>query len=338
MRGLERRDVLLRCLFIFIACIVLYAGLRNYCSCPEAITEQEKELILEEEVKEVQLREALDALDNAEKLQKQEEQFLESRIHELTEERKVTDTYCGVNGMLLVSMKRSGTTFFCSLLSNHPQLASLGVGQEVLDSKHNRYYSTVFNTNITTLEPIPTIILEFIMAKVGVGFVLMGGNQINSQNGQTLLTLAQNYSVIHLVRKNVLRMHISDKLAERISSSHCYAGGDCRNFSGVKFSLPTKGLVKLLEAKSAIQDLNRKYIQERKMKNIEISYEDLSEDPVKIVTKCLDFLQCSHLRPDQYVSNLVKRGASDLRDELDNFDEVRETLKGTRFEQMLFDP
>jgi len=37
------------------------------------------------------------------------------------------------------------------------------------------------------------------------------------QKGQTLLDLAQNRSVIHLVRQNVLRMYLSDLLAERVS-------------------------------------------------------------------------------------------------------------------------
>jgi len=42
------------------------------------------------------------------------------------------------------------------------------------------------------------------------------------------------------------------------------------------------------------------------MKHIEIYYEELSADPVKVITQCLDFLQCSHLKPEQYVTNLVK--------------------------------
>lgn len=33
-----------------------------------------------------------------------------------------------------------------------------------------------------------------------------------------------------------------------------------------------------------------------------------------------------------------QRGASDLREEIENFDELVQTLKGTRFEHMIYDP
>lgn len=327
---------------VLMVLVVAFASVRNYCSCPPGLTEEQRERLLSDEIKEVKLKEALEALEEEEEFQKVEETILEHKIDQLTEEKAhiVTDTYCGVDGMLLVSMKRSGTTFFCSLLSNHPQLKTLGIGQEILDGKHLSYWSTIFNKTFPkdNTVPIPREIFEFIMAKVGVGFVLMGGQQIDSINGQTALDMVRNYSVIHLVRKNVLRMYISDMLAARITSSHCYAGGDCKNFSGVKIKLRTSTLVKTLEAREETQERNRRYIRERNMKHIEISYEDLSADPVKIISECLDFLRCSHLRPEQYVTNLVKRGASDLREEIENFDELVQTLKGTRFEHMIYDP
>jgi len=87
---------------VLVVLIVAFSALRNYCTCPPGLTEEQRERLLSEEVKEVKLREAIEALEEEEQFQQLEENMLDRKIEQLIEEKEhaATDTYCGVDEVI----------------------------------------------------------------------------------------------------------------------------------------------------------------------------------------------------------------------------------------------
>ena len=133
--------------------------------------------------------------------------------------------------------------------------------------------------------------------------------------------------VIILQRKNILRTHLSLKLAEKLNKFH-FREGEKVEVQQISFSMPefvqfTKSIEK------GFSDLRARA---ESLQLIELFYEDLLVDTSKIL-EVLDFLNLSH---ENLQTPLVKPQPKSIEHIVDNFDELHTELRGTKWEEFIY--
>ena len=135
--------------------------------------------------------------------------------------------------------------------------------------------------------------------------------------------------VIHLIRENVLKTHISF-LTAPMHKMHHPRHGD--NIKTVKLNLdPTPLLVELRKRVAKIE-AKRQLVSDFAV--LEISYESFVSNREAEAARIQPFLGMDEITPFQ--TDLVKINPDTLDGVLDNPDEIRNLLAGTEFESMLY--
>jgi len=132
--------------------------------------------------------------------------------------------------------------------------------------------------------------------------------------------------IIHLVRNNLLKRLVSHKIAtiRNLNSSR-------KPLKPIKIYVDPKILIKDFRKRQKRFEKYRRMF--RDIPFLEVSYESMVADQDTESHKVLKFLGVDQLMP--LTTDLVKVNPDSLEELLKNYDEIRETLKSTEFENFL---
>lgn len=222
---------------------------------------------------------------------------------------------------LILTRSRSGSNLLVSFLNSHPNIYVEGeIFAEIACSKYKKRLGHVFGRQPRRIK-----------AK---GFKIF---YYHPNNGPctplwTDLERMPHLRVIHLVRRNMLRTEVSRKIAE---SQGTWTGTSFDKEASQRsktISLNAEALRESFEKTSAwIKDADSRF-HEHQVLNI--SYEELSEDPIGTFQRVTDYLAVGFVPPK---TNLHKQNPESLSHLITNYWELKEQFKGSEWEKYFTD-
>ena len=245
---------------------------------------------------------------------------------------------------VVVGVQRSGTTLVTTLLDSHPDVFCAGElfkmrparGKvDVRDGGYRRYISSAVHLKLVDRVARAHLVrayLDRFFDRPGydaIGFKLMRNHLYRGQFPSAIRYLVREQSsVIHIVRENVLKTHVSRLMAQRTGTFHGTSGRDGgRN----AIEVPTNDLVRKL-SRIAEQNSELRQIFEGSMPYLACTYERLIADQENENDRILGFLG---LRGTRLKTPLVKLTSDNLSNIVTNLDAVQRSLHGTEFEQWI---
>lgn len=244
-----------------------------------------------------------------------------------------------VHKFVIVSMQRSGSGWFETLLNSHPNISSHG---EVFSVKSRRKN---FSAILSTLDTIYNLDWISSAAKNGctraVGFKWMLNQGLMEYNKEASMYFHENgVSIIFLLRQNLLKRLVSilanaydrdAKLLNGTHKAHVHSEKEAEALAAYQPLIDTDFLPAHLQR---VQDITNDAIRFfNNTRHTIIYYEDLVKDN-KILEVVLTFLDVPQIKLG---SQHVKIHTKPLREQIKNWEEVSSTLKGTKFEDLLKD-
>ncbi len=244
---------------------------------------------------------------------------------------------------VVVGTQRSGTTLIQTTLYSHPQISCEGELFQMrrlfrksprksceqpgyrwwLGNRADRWLMHTTWRSIAVRQYLEWFITQD--NSPASGFKLMW-NQIERFPGALKFLKENNYLLLHIRRRNALRVLVS-RFAARARGLHHSTG----TVSTPLVTLPVHNLLTLLNQIST-DNTNWGKLAEQ-LPYLQIDYEDYVENPASEDERMLDFLGAS--KDVAIKSPLVKVTPNDLSKVLSNLDEVTKVLKDTEYEAML---
>lgn len=242
-----------------------------------------------------------------------------------------------VRFFVIVSMQRSGTGWFETLLNSHVNVSSNG---EIFYSSGRRTnLSAITRTldKVYNLDWYSSASKNQCTAAVGFKWMINQGLMNHYEEIAEYLT-GREVSVIFLFRRNKLRQWISevannqdryDKSLNGTHKAHVHSQYEAEILARYKPMMDAKLLVRRLKelndrATDALRCL-------KKTRHIVLHYEDL----VLNHTKLVDVLEFLGVPQRELISRHVKIHTSPLSNLVENWDAVRNALTGTQYEGFL---
>ncbi len=247
---------------------------------------------------------------------------------------------------VIFCQQRSGSHFLNSLLNSHPVIARMH--GEILEGKresHGFYpylieqsrtdpdcirphrLFGVWKSFVASLEDLPRESDGDGTHAARHGAIIMY-NQLEYLPRPTMEKVLRRHPVIHLVRKNLLRTHISDYINRNTTKpAHTRAESDL-----VRITLPPEELLDgLIERNARINDM-RALVQP--VRHIEVAYEDVRDHLPEVARNLAKFLGIPFA---ELTTTLKPSNPFPLTTIIENYDEVRGALRPTPFAWMLAD-
>lgn len=180
----------------------------------------------------------------------------------------------------------------------------------------------------------PFSVFRYLAALYGgegtIGFKLMY-SQLRRYPEILAYLMRRRIRVVHLVRRNHLDVLISFAVKNEIGKAHILSAED--RPSGVRVALNTERLVRDLRKLELKHSAGRTVLRLARLKHIEVGYEDLVADPAQF-DRVREFLS---LPGDTGLpeSNILKTRTGRQQQVVENYDQVRAVLQGSRFEPLL---
>ncbi|PKI39261.1 hypothetical protein CRG98_040317 [Punica granatum] len=239
-----------------------------------------------------------------------------------------TECACNpVRNFAILSMQRSGSGWFETLLNNHTNISSNG---EIFSVKiRRRNVSTIFETldKIYNLDWLSSASKNECTAAVGLKWML---NQGLMQHHKEIVDYfkTNGVSAIFLFRRNLLRRMISvlansydrdNKLLNGTHKSHVHSPHEAEILASYK---PTLNATLLIKDLKQVQDTTAKALEYFKStRHIVLYYEDI------VKNRTVPYRELK--------SRQVKIHKGSLSSQVQNWDDVQKTLKGTEYESFL---
>ncbi|KAI3465404.1 hypothetical protein Pfo_022067 [Paulownia fortunei] len=237
----------------------------------------------------------------------------------------------------IVSMQRSGSGWFETLLNSHINLSSNG---EIFGAQNRRNnVSVIFKTldKVYNLDWFSSASKNECSAAVGFKWMLNQG--LMEHHGEIAGYFnRRGVSIIFLFRRNLLRRMISllankyDKDAKLLNGthkSHVHSPHEAQILARYKPTLNVTVLVSNLRA--AEQTVAKALECFKSTRHIVLYYEDILTNRTKLV----DVQEFLKLPRRNLTSLQVKIHSGPLPRQIDNFDDVQKTLKGTSYENFI---
>ncbi|KAJ9187088.1 hypothetical protein P3X46_002584 [Hevea brasiliensis] len=238
----------------------------------------------------------------------------------------------------ILSMQRSGSGWFETLLNNHTNISSNGEIFSVKVRRSNVSMITETLDKIYNLDWLSSASRNECTAAVGLKWML---NQGVMQHHDEIVEYfkTRGVSAIFLFRRNLLRRMISvlansydreAKLLNGIHKSHVHSLDEAEKLARYKPYINATLLIPNLEQ---VRDTTTKALEYFKStRHIILYYEDIVKNHTKLL-EVQDFLKVPH---SDLRSRQVKIHKGSLSNLVENWDEVLKTLKGTDYESLLF--
>lgn len=162
-----------------------------------------------------------------------------------------------------------------------------------------------------------------------VGFKLMY-SQLRVARPLVPALVLKRPRIVHLVRRNALDLVLSKETGAARGALHAKAGEDVRP---VTVRVPTADLLDRLAAHENEVERARARFRRLRLPYLEVGYEDLVRDQEQGFGSIFGFLGVPP--SGQLSSSLQKLNPSAYEQVIENYDEVRTLLAGTRFEAQL---
>lgn len=162
-----------------------------------------------------------------------------------------------------------------------------------------------------------------------VGFKLMYSQLRNPRPLVPALVLKRPH-IVHLVRRNALDIVLSKETGAARGALHAKAGEDVQP---VTVRLPAETLLERLAAHELEVERARRRFRRLRLPYLEVGYEDLVRDQEAGFASIFAFLGVPAAA--ELSSSLQKLNPTSHEQVIENYDEVRTLLAGTRFEQQL---
>jgi len=237
--------------------------------------------------------------------------------------------------VVIYSTQRSGTHFLASLLYSGAKIEDFGEIFAISDKKQKffnylRKYKNIdldiiLNEEKAFHEKLVDFLRENKNQQDDVCSFIVMYNQAYRFGEDVLAGLFTGRHVIHLVRRNVLRTHISDFInRNRLKPTHSRDAAVGEKV--VKFQLPTENLVEVLDGRAEEITSRRAFVAP--FDPVELHYEDLSADNdlLRGLADRFGFQDMS-----EFSSGFKKTNPQPLSEIVENFDAVQMVLQDTPF-------
>jgi LPS sulfotransferase NodH len=250
---------------------------------------------------------------------------------------------------ILLSTQRSGTTFIQHWLNSHPQISchtelflpsyekpesfkSL-CDRRILSRYFFKFYRMAPKLKLSRLF-MAKLVKKFLEDFYGkeektskaAGFRLMYG-QLGTFPMLKEILLEQNTYVIHLIRKNKLKVHLS-KITREKRGGEANSAMQC---PAIQVTVDTQPLITIFERYRKLEERWGNVFAANRY--LEITYEDFFDDNAAVTKKVEDFLG---VIPGQWGwPKLKKLNPDSLKEIINNYDEVAGALQGTPFAHYL---
>jgi LPS sulfotransferase NodH len=251
-----------------------------------------------------------------------------------------------VTRFVLLSTQRSGSTWVVDMLNSHPRVVAYtelfihgaSTRTKWAGEKDVDFWQVVLKQAGPPRSRLKrTRLLWRYLGQVyrdrpgvdAVGFKLMY-SQLRVSKPLVPALVLRRVRIVHLIRRNALDVVLSKEAGAARGSLHAPAGEEVRT---VTVHLPTANLLERLAAHE--QDVERAQARFRRLRlpSLEVAYEDLVRDEQRGFAEIFDFLGVGET--DALSSSLQKLNPTSHAQVIENYDEVRELLTGTRFEPQL---
>ncbi|KAJ0771170.1 putative Sulfotransferase domain, P-loop containing nucleoside triphosphate hydrolase [Helianthus annuus] len=247
---------------------------------------------------------------------------------------------CGRNPVrlfVIVSMQRSGSGWFETLMNSHVNLSSNG---EIFGQKDRRKnVSMIINTldRVYNMDLLTRSSKNECSAAIGLKWMLNQGLMDYPEEILDYFTKRGVY-VIFFLRRNMLRRLVSilansfdkeAKLLNGVHVSHVHSHEEALKLSRYK---PTINVSSLESDLGKMELMARKALEYyNRTRHIVVYYEDLMKNPYKLI-QVQDFLKLPRM---ELKSRQVKIHKGPLWEHIDNWDDVNKILSGTTYERYL---
>eukprot|EP00250_Pteridium_aquilinum_P013056 c21104_g1_i1 orf=377-1477(-) len=242
-----------------------------------------------------------------------------------------------VHYFVVISMQRSGSGWFETLLNSHPNVSSHG---EVFSVERRRSVSSMKKTldTVYNLDWVSSASKNECTAAVGLKWMLNQGVMEYKTEIAAYLR-SKSVSVIFLFRRNILRRYISilansfdraEKLLNGTHRAHVHSEEEAKVLAAYK---PVVNLTSLIPYLQRVEDIiNDAQISFKETRHMTMYYEDLVANPRKELKRAQKFLGVELIKLE---SKHVKIHTLPLNDQIDNWGDLYEFLRGTRYEMFL---
>lgn len=247
---------------------------------------------------------------------------------------------------VLLADRRSGTTLVIDCLNGLATVScekrAFGIDKKIENPDENRhsglfflYRSETLGRKIRFWVDRQGLIREFLDARIfkatgpedALGFRLIYNK--DEQHPEILNCLRNSGTkIIHLVRENVLKTHISYLTAPLHKMHHPREGAEIKT---VKLHVDPATILTDLRKRNRRISEKRKTLQGFDV--LEVTYESFVADRDAEAQRIQPFLGLNEVAPFQ--TDLVKINPDSLADIVENYDEIADVLSGTEFEKFL---
>ncbi|KAL5754894.1 hypothetical protein ACOSP7_023114 [Xanthoceras sorbifolium] len=237
----------------------------------------------------------------------------------------------------IISMQRSGSGWFETLLNSHSNVSSNGEIFSVIDRRKN--ISSIIKTldKVYNLDWFTSASKNECSAAVGLKWML---NQGLMEHHKEIVEYfnRRGISAIFLFRRNLLRRLVSvlansyDRYAKLLNGthkSHVHSPTEAKTLSRYKPVINSTSLITDLKEVEVTANKALEYFNSTR--HIILYYEDL----VTNHTKLNDVLEFLRLPQMELTSRQVKIHTGSLSEHIKNWDDINRTLNGTAYESFL---
>jgi LPS sulfotransferase NodH len=246
---------------------------------------------------------------------------------------------------VVLTAPRSGSAWLVDALNDHPRIAAYGElfvpgtreREGAYGSQDRPFFTAYAATDGRGRSRLALLRkrIAYLNAVYGrddvacVGFKLVY-KQATLNPGLLAYLSLRRAKVVHLIRSNVLDSVISWETARARRLFHARKGDEVKT---IKIELDTTALLDRLDHHEYAITVARGWIRNLRLPYTETFYEELTGPKRdEKLGKILSFLG---VEPRVLGSDFVRMNPTDHRELLANYDEVRDTLSGSRFEWML---
>uniref|UniRef100_A0A1J3IEN4 Sulfotransferase n=1 Tax=Noccaea caerulescens TaxID=107243 RepID=A0A1J3IEN4_NOCCA len=247
---------------------------------------------------------------------------------------------CGHNPVrffAILSMQRSGSGWFETLLNSHSNVSSNGEIFSVLDRRRNVSSIIRMLDRVYNLDWFTSASKNECSAAIGFKWMLNQGLLDNHEEIVDYFN-RRGVSAIFLLRRNPLRRMVSvlansyDRYAKLLNGthkSHVHSPEEADALSRYKPEINSSSLIHDLQE---TEDLAAKALEYfNTTRHMVVFYEDLITNPTRL-KQVQEFL---NIPVKDLSSRQVKIHRGDLSDHIKNLEDINKTLNGTEFEKFL---